>query len=159
MPKSSKKSVKRKLGEPTVLETDAKVANTETEHVDSGATGSEGAAAHHEQEEVGEGTENNAGPGHYMTKVLPSNNEGKGWKESAADITLRGLGWVSIVGAGTASINVRVPKGVGVDVRPPLMPFDHWQYTGKFTGGRAINRTGYTKGKKKTKRAVVPRSK
>ncbi|GMI30196.1 hypothetical protein TeGR_g11583 [Tetraparma gracilis] len=89
----------------------------------------------------------------------PYEIEGKGWKESAADITLRGLGWVSIVGAGTASINVRVPKGVGVDVRPPLMPFDHWQYTGKFTGGRAINRTGYTKGKKKTKRAVVPRSK
>lgn len=85
MPKSSKKSVKRKLGEPTVLETDAKAANTETEHVDSGATGSEGAAAHHEQEEVGEGTENNAGPGHYMTKVLPSNNEGKGHEGQAKD--------------------------------------------------------------------------
>ena len=85
MPKSSKKSVKRKLGEPTVLETDAKAANTETEHVDSGATGSKGAAAHHEQEEVGEGTENNAGPGHYMTKVLPSNNEGKGHEGQAKD--------------------------------------------------------------------------
>ena len=75
--------------------------------------------------------------------------EGKGWKESAADITLRGLGWVSITGAGTASINVRVPAGVGVDVRPPLMPFDNWEYTGKFTGGRVMNKQK-AKGRRKT---------
>jgi ribosome biogenesis GTPase A len=74
--------------------------------------------------------------------------EGKGWLESAADISLRGLGWVSITGCGTSQINVRVPESVGVDVRPPLMPFDNWEYTGKFTGGRVMSRQKQKKGQR-----------
>ena len=52
---------------------------------------------------------------------------GDGWKTAAADIALRGLGWVAVTGAGTASVRIGVPRGVGVSVRPPLMPFDVWE--------------------------------
>jgi hypothetical protein len=67
--------------------------------------------------------------------------EGVGWKEAAADITLTGLGWVAVTGAGTAHIRLTVPKGIRVAVRPPLMPFDIWETTAKYTGGRAIRKS------------------
>ena len=54
---------------------------------------------------------------------------GEGWKQAAADITLRGLGWVAVTGAGVAKVRVGVPKGIGITVRPPLMPFDVWEAT------------------------------
>lgn len=72
--------------------------------------------------------------------------EGSGWKEAAADITLTGLGWVAVTGAGTAKIKLSVPKGIGVAVRPPLMPFDVWEVASKYTGSRATRKIG-----KKTK--------
>ncbi|CAJ1909641.1 unnamed protein product [Cylindrotheca closterium] len=68
--------------------------------------------------------------------------EGSGWKEAAADITLTGLGWVAVTGAGTAKIKLSVPKGIGVSVRPPLMPFDVWEVASKYTGGRATRKIG-----------------
>lgn len=68
--------------------------------------------------------------------------EGSGWKEAAADITLTGLGWVAVTGAGTAKIKLSVPKGIGVTVRPPLMPFDVWEVASKYTGGRATRKVG-----------------
>jgi len=68
--------------------------------------------------------------------------EGFGWKEAAADITIRGLGWVAVTGAGTGTVRVSVPKGVGVSVRPPLMPYDVWEATARYTGGRAIRKSG-----------------
>ena len=39
--------------------------------------------------------------------------EGEGWKQAAADITLRGLGWVAVTGAGTAQVKISVPNGIG----------------------------------------------
>jgi 30S ribosome assembly GTPase len=67
--------------------------------------------------------------------------QGRGWQEAAADITLTGLGWVAVTGAGTAKVRVSVPKGIGVVVRPPLMPFDVWEATAKYTGGRAVRKS------------------
>ena len=77
--------------------------------------------------------------------------EGAGWKEAAADISLRGLGWVAVTGAGTAQIRVTVPKGIGFSVRPPLMPFDVWEATAKYTGGRAVRKSTKTKSGKRNK--------
>lgn len=77
--------------------------------------------------------------------------EGAGWKEAAADISLRGLGWVAVTGAGVAKVRVSVPVGIGVAVRPPLMPFDVWEVASRYTGGRAVRKVRKTKhgGKRK----------
>jgi len=76
---------------------------------------------------------------------------GRGWKEAGADVALRGLGWVAVTGSGTARIRVGVPKGVGVSVRPPLMPFDMWESASKYTGGKATRRAGKSRfGKKRS---------
>lgn len=77
--------------------------------------------------------------------------EGNGWKEAAADITLRGLGWVSVTGAGIAKVRIGVPKGIGVSVRPPLMPFDVWEATAKYTGGRAVRKSSKSRSGKRRK--------
>eukprot|EP00551_Chaetoceros_affinis_P008397 CAMPEP_0203672146 /NCGR_PEP_ID=MMETSP0090-20130426/7735_1 /ASSEMBLY_ACC=CAM_ASM_001088 /TAXON_ID=426623 /ORGANISM="Chaetoceros affinis, Strain CCMP159" /LENGTH=725 /DNA_ID=CAMNT_0050537399 /DNA_START=586 /DNA_END=2763 /DNA_ORIENTATION=+ len=77
--------------------------------------------------------------------------EGDGWKEAAADISLRGLGWVAVTGPGTARVRVGVPKGIGFSVRPPLMPFDIWEATAKYTGGRAVRKSTKTKAGKRNK--------
>ncbi|KAL7532597.1 hypothetical protein ACHAXR_007121 [Thalassiosira sp. AJA248-18] len=77
--------------------------------------------------------------------------EGDGWKQAAADITLRGLGWVAVTGAGTARVRVGVPKGIGITVRPPLMPFDVWEATAKYTGGRAVRKSGKSRSGKRRK--------
>lgn len=77
--------------------------------------------------------------------------QGMGWKEAAADISLTGLGWVAVTGAGTATVKVSVPKGIGVSVRPPLMPFDMWESTAKYTGGRAVRKTTKTASGKRRK--------
>jgi 30S ribosome assembly GTPase len=73
------------------------------------------------------------------------NVEGNGWKEAGADITLTGLGWIAVTGVGVASVRVSVPKGVTVSSRPPLMPFDIWESTAKYTGSRAVRKTTKTK--------------
>eukprot|EP00571_Detonula_confervacea_P016555 CAMPEP_0172311058 /NCGR_PEP_ID=MMETSP1058-20130122/13655_1 /TAXON_ID=83371 /ORGANISM="Detonula confervacea, Strain CCMP 353" /LENGTH=797 /DNA_ID=CAMNT_0013024115 /DNA_START=136 /DNA_END=2529 /DNA_ORIENTATION=- len=77
--------------------------------------------------------------------------KGEGWKQAAADITLRGLGWVAVTGAGVAKVRIGVPAGIGISVRPPLMPFDVWEATAKYTGGRAVRKSGKTKGGKRRK--------
>lgn len=75
---------------------------------------------------------------------------GTGWKEAAADISLRGIGWVAVTGAGIAKVRIGVPEGIGFAVRPPLMPFDVWEATAKYTGGRATRRISKSKnGKRK----------
>uniref|UniRef100_A0A7S3DR38 G domain-containing protein n=1 Tax=Entomoneis paludosa TaxID=265537 RepID=A0A7S3DR38_9STRA len=76
--------------------------------------------------------------------------QGAGWNEAGADIALTGLGWVSITGAGTAQVQISVPKGVGVSVRPPLMPLDIWDSTAKYTGGRPVKKvTKFGRGKRR----------
>ena len=77
--------------------------------------------------------------------------QGMGWKEAAADISLTGLGWVAVTGAGSAKVKVSVPKGIGVLVRPPLMPFDVWEVAAKYTGGRAVRKSSKTKTGKRRK--------
>mmetsp|Transcript_32094 Transcript_32094/g.32362 ORF Transcript_32094/g.32362 Transcript_32094/m.32362 type:complete len:91 (+) Transcript_32094:1173-1445(+) len=74
--------------------------------------------------------------------------DGAGWKEAAADITLRGLGWVAVTGSGMAKVKITVPKGIGVSVRPPLMPYDVWDVAARYTGGRAVRKQGKTRGGK-----------
>lgn len=80
--------------------------------------------------------------------------EGAGWKEAAADVTLCGLGWVAVTGAGVARIRITVPKGIGVSVRPPLMPFDVWEVASRYTGGRAIRKVSRNKSGSKRRRGV-----
>jgi hypothetical protein len=87
--------------------------------------------------------------GDFESHVI--NVEGSGWNEAAADITLTGLGWVAVTGAGVATVRVSVPKGVTVSLRPPLMPFDIWESTAKYTGSRAVRKTTKTKYGKKRK--------
>ena len=82
--------------------------------------------------------------------------QGEGWKQAAADITLRGLGWVAVTGAGSAKVRIGVPKGIGVTVRPPLMPFDVWEATAKYTGGRSVRKSGKSRSGKR--RAGVGRN-
>lgn len=95
------------------------------------------------------GPERMADLGPFESHVLDI--EGAGWKEAAADITLTGLGWVSVTGAGNAKVKVTVPKGIGFTVRPPLMPFDIWDVAAKYTGGRAVRKTTRSKSGKKRK--------
>ena len=77
--------------------------------------------------------------------------EGMGWKEAAADISLTGLGWVAVTGAGMAKVKVSVPQGIGILVRPPLMPFDVWEVASKYTGGRAVRKSSKSKTGKRRK--------
>jgi hypothetical protein len=77
--------------------------------------------------------------------------QGSGWKEAAADISLTGLGWIAVTGAGMAKVKISVPKGIGVSVRPPLMPMDIWETTAKYTGGRAVRKSTKTAGGKRRK--------
>jgi hypothetical protein len=77
--------------------------------------------------------------------------EGAGWKEAAADISLTGLGWVAVTGAGSVKVKISVPKGIGISVRPPLMPFDMWEVAAKYTGSRAVRKSGKTKTGKRRK--------
>jgi len=77
--------------------------------------------------------------------------EGAGWKEAGADISLRGIGWVAVTGAGNAQVRIGVPKGIGFSVRPPLMPFDVWEATAKYTGGKATRKSTKTKTGKRNK--------
>jgi len=77
--------------------------------------------------------------------------EGAGWKEAAADISLTGLGWVAVTGAGSVKVKVSVPKGIGIAVRPPLMPFDVWEVAAKYTGAKAVRKVGKSKSGKKRK--------
>lgn len=80
--------------------------------------------------------------------------EGIGWKEAAADIALTGLGWVAVTGAGTAKVKISVPKGIAVSVRPPLMPYDIWETTAKFTGGRAVRKSTKSSSSGKRRKGV-----
>lgn len=73
--------------------------------------------------------------------------EGVGWKEAAADISLMGLGWVAVTGSGKATVKVSVPRGIGVSVRPPLMPFDIMESTAKYTGSRAVRKSSGKRGR------------
>ncbi|KAL3920152.1 MAG: hypothetical protein SGILL_003408, partial [Bacillariaceae sp.] len=82
--------------------------------------------------------------------------DGAGWREAAADITLTGLGWVAVTGAGTAKVKISVPKGIGISIRPPLMPFDIWEVAAKYTGGKAVRKT--TKSKTGKRRRGVGRN-
>ena len=68
--------------------------------------------------------------------------KGSGWKEAGADIALTGLGWVAVTGAGIAKVQISVPKGIAVTVRPPLMPFDLRDSTARYTGSRSVRSTG-----------------
>jgi hypothetical protein len=49
---------------------------------------------------------------------------------------------MAVTGAGLVRLRVTVPKGVGISVRPPIMPFDVWESTARFTGGRAVRKSG-----------------
>jgi hypothetical protein len=75
--------------------------------------------------------------------------QGDGWKRAGVDVVLSGLGWVSITGAGSCDIKVTAPKDMLVMLRDPLMPYEAWDSTSKFTGSKTVK-----KGKKKQGRRV-----
>lgn len=77
--------------------------------------------------------------------------DGAGWKEAAADISLTGLGWIAVTGAGKVKLKISVPKGIGIAVRPPLMPFDIWEVAARYTGSKAVRKTTKSKTGKKRK--------
>lgn len=87
--------------------------------------------------------------GEFVSHVIEI--DGAGWKEAAADITLTGLGWVAVTGAGRATVKISVPKGIGVSIRPPLMPFDIWEVAAKYTGGKAVRKSSKSKTGKRRK--------
>lgn len=95
------------------------------------------------------GAERMANLGEFDTHIVDI--EGLGWKEAAADITLTGLGWVAVTGAGSVKVKVSVPKGIGIAVRPPLMPFDIWEVAAKYTGSRAVRKSSKSKTGKRRK--------
>lgn len=64
--------------------------------------------------------------------------------QSAADVVIAGLGWVSVTGAGPVTLRVWAPRGVLVMAREPLLPYESWETTAKFTGGATVK-----KGRKK----------
>lgn len=64
--------------------------------------------------------------------------EGTGWKTSAVDIVISGLGWISVTGALDCKVRVMAPEAVGVRLRSPLMPYETWATTAKWTGLRAV---------------------
>lgn len=66
------------------------------------------------------------------------NITGGGWKTSATDIVISGLGWISVTGALDCTVRVMVPEHVGVRLRDPLMPYETWDTTARWTGLRAI---------------------
>lgn len=66
--------------------------------------------------------------------------EGTSWKMASADIVIAGLGWISVTFYGRMKAVVRVPKGVGVYVRAPLLPYEAVYGVGAYTGGKWMNR-------------------
>lgn len=77
--------------------------------------------------------------GPYETKTFEI--VGESWKESAQDIVIAGLGWVSVTGPGMCKINVVVPQGTAVTLREPLLPFEAMHSTVKFTGGKLARKS------------------
>jgi ribosome biogenesis GTPase A len=60
--------------------------------------------------------------------------QGAGWMQSAQDIVIPGLGWVSVTGCGPVSFDVYTPVGLTPTIRPPLLPFETRRSTKRFHG-------------------------
>ena len=73
--------------------------------------------------------------------IIREQINGDSWKKATTDIVIAGLGWLTITGPGVAKVQVTVPKGTSVAVRPALLPFDATYTTAKFTGGRLLKRS------------------
>ncbi len=69
---------------------------------------------------------------------------GESWLKGIGDIVISGLGWVCITGPGLVKIRVTAPKGVDVTIRKPLLPFEAWDSTASFTGGRWVQKQSAT---------------
>ena len=46
------------------------------------------------------------------------------WEKANYDISISGLGWVSVQGSGIAQFMLHIPKEIGYHIRDPLMPFE-----------------------------------
>lgn len=66
------------------------------------------------------------------------NITGNGWKTSTVDIVISGLGWISVTGALDCTVRVMAHEAVGVRLRDPLMPYETWDTTARWTGIRAV---------------------
>jgi 30S ribosome assembly GTPase len=58
---------------------------------------------------------------------------------ASKDLVIHGLGWVSITGQGKGVFEVYLAKGVGFNVREPLMPFEAHTHKVPNTKGKTIN--------------------
>lgn len=103
---------------------------------------------------LGPGPERMAEMGEFDSHIIDI--DGAGWKEAAADIALSGIGWVAVTGAGNVQVKISVPKGIGISIRPPLMPFDIWEVAAKYTGSKAVRKS--TKSKTGKRRQGVGRN-
>eukprot|EP00871_Galdieria_phlegrea_P003303 jgi/Galph1/3974/GphlegSOOS_G2591.1 len=61
---------------------------------------------------------------------------GEGWKRSAQDIVIAGLGWVSFTGSGTIDVACVVPHGIGVELREAMLPYEIKKGIDKFVAPR-----------------------
>ena len=69
--------------------------------------------------------------------------QGNSWDRGVSDIVIAGLGWVCVTGTGLAKIKVSAPAGVDVSIREPLCPFEAWDATARFSGGKWVqNKSG-----------------
>jgi len=67
---------------------------------------------------------------------------GQGWKTSSVDIVISGLGWISVTGAQGCKVRVMAPEAVGVRLREPLLPYETWSTTARWTGLKAVKSSG-----------------
>ena len=67
----------------------------------------------------------------------------KSKEKATKDFVIHGLGWVSVTGFGLCSFEVRLAKGVGFNVRDPLMPFEAKPELVQFTRGKTLNSEKY----------------
>ncbi|OMJ86168.1 hypothetical protein SteCoe_12371 [Stentor coeruleus] len=60
-------------------------------------------------------------------------------KRAARDIVIHGLGWVSVTGLGRAKFDIYLAKGVGFNMRDPLMPYEASPDKVAYNKGRTFN--------------------
>lgn len=75
------------------------------------------------------------------------------WELANYDISISGLGWVSISGKGIAQMRLHIPKNIKHTIRDPLMPFEvQDKGLNKYTGNTVnVNSKKNVKGREKWK--------
>jgi ribosome biogenesis GTPase A len=83
-------------------------------------------------------------------EVYKVNLNCKSKEKATKDLVIHGLGWISVTGFGLCEFQVRVAKGVGFNVRDPIMPYEAKPERVQYTKGKTVNIEKY-KNKKDNK--------